>query len=134
MTADGIKRAAEAVAENGVATTAWRFFGGVALAALISLNGFTLDAVYESHAQIAAQSAQIQILSTQLDKLGNTLVTTREQRDQQMATMNDRISEADARLAVDDQSISEIRAHLGQQDIKIGAIWDDIASLRARGK
>ena len=134
MGADGIKHVAERVAANGVATTAWRAFGGLAMTVMVGLSGFTLDAVYEAHAQIAAQAVQVQSLSVQVEKLSELLLTSRTLRDEQLAIIEDKIAVLQERSAVHDLSITEMKAHLWQDDIKITSIWNDIATLRGQHK
>ena len=134
MTGDDLKHAAEQVADSKVATAAWRAFGGLAMTVMVGLSGFTLDAVYEAHAQIAAQAVQVQSLSVQVEKLSELLLTSRTLRDEQLAIIEDKIAALQERSAVHDLSITEMKAHLWQDDVKISAIWDDIASLRGQHK
>lgn len=130
MTGDGIRHAAERISDNKVATAAWRFFGGLALTMVMALSGFTLDAVYEAHAQIAAQSVQIQLLSGQLDKLSGVIASGRTESDAQALLLSSKIEALEQKVAVHDQSIAEIRSHIGQQDQRLVSIWDDVATLR----
>jgi hypothetical protein len=130
MGTDGIRHAAEKWNDSKFATLAFKGAVGVLLTLLLGLSKFCLDGQYETHAALAAQGAQIQMMSIQLDKLAGLFVSGQAERDTQMAGLNDKLDAIGTNVAIHDQSIREIRSHLGQDDNKLADIWGDVATLR----